>query len=83
MATAKHGIIALQQIQEFIGGAIRNDDCRTDRGEAAQEGSALFALREQPVADGLQLIGVVEGGYAWPLNVGVFIMWQSHFQWDA
>ena len=48
-----------------------------------KKGSALFALREQPVADGLQLIGVVEGGYAWPLNVGVFIMWQSHFQWDA
>ena len=48
-----------------------------------KKGSALFALREQQAANGLQLIGVVEGGYAWPLNVGVFIMWQSHFQWDA
>ena len=33
---------------------LRRFDCRTNRGEAAQEGSALLALREQPVADGLK-----------------------------
>ena len=28
-----------------------------------KKGSALFALRERPVADCLQLVGLVEGGH--------------------